>query len=463
MNVWAEVAATGSGGRGRRDDVATRLRNPRRVAYGALAVLLVPAVALGHGLLAASAAAAYLLLSPLLWHARASVAPAGWMARRVRGPRAHVEAASGISATEGLVTSAWALATLPLALALAAAAALVLARVAVTGGFALVRFCGLLLLGAGVGAVGRQWLEAAGQADVSWSPTVLACALAWLAGVAAAIAWLGQQTRSALGIAVAEGQRHQRSFARLATRLGRYLAPGVRRALQDAEGIAAGDLDVDLLLDVSDARRSPSRRWLTVCFADVVGFTRLTERLEPEELAAVLDDIQREMARIAVAHGGTVDKFMGDGLLVLFGDDASRPRTVDATSCVTMALAMRAALPALNVTLRRAGLPADMQMRWGVASGTCTVGDFGSDDRLHYTALGRTVNLASRLETAAAPGDILISDRTRRLVEGHVQCIPVAPLRLPGIDWPVEAFRVETRVPTAAAGRSSCAEGGMLA
>ena len=459
MNVWADVAGAGAGRQGAVDDMAARLRGPRRFAYGSLALLGLPAVALGHDVAAASAAAVYLLLSPLFWHARAAAAPAGWLSRRVRGARPHVQAAAGISAAEGLVTCAWVVATLPVALAVAATVALLLARIAVTGGFALARFCGLLVLAVGLGIGGRVGLDVGGAPGLGASPVMLAGALAWLAGVAAAISWLGQETRSALGVAVAEGQRHQRAFARLATRLGRYLAPGVLRALQDAEGIAAGDLDVDLLLDVSDARRTPSRRWLTVCFADVVGFTRLTERLEPEELAAVLDDIQREMAHIAVAHGGTVDKFMGDGLLVLFGDDASRPRAADATACVAMALAMRAALPALNVTLRRAGLPADMQIRWGIASGTCTVGDFGSDDRLHYTALGRTVNLASRLETAAAPGDILMSDRTRKLVDSHVQCIPEGPLRLPGIDWPVDAFRVVGHTPARAAQRVSCTAG----
>ncbi len=459
MDLSGDDSQRGGASRRQPDDVAARLRNPRRLAYGTLAVLACPAVALGHDQGLASAAAVYLLVSPLLWHARASPTPSGWVERRLRGHRPHERAAVGISGSEACLTGACVLALLPLPLAVVAVLAVGVVRVAVAGGLQFARFFTALALGLLAALGARLGLSGGGLSGGGLSgggfeavragatnPDVLAVlpafAIAWLAGVAGAIAWLGHDARRALGIALARGHNSQRAVARLATRFGRYLPAGVRRALQEAEGIAAGELDVDLLLDVAAVRRTPARRWLTICFADVVGFTRLTERLEPEEIGTVLEVYQRVMAQVATDHGGTVDKFTGDGILVLFGDLETGDRNADAAACVAMAQAMRAALPGLRDTFRHNGLLGNMEMRWGIASGTCTVGDFGSAERLHYTAIGRTVNLASRLENAAAAGEILLSERTRRLVDGRVACVPAGALLLPGIDWPVNVCRV---------------------
>lgn len=434
-------------GAGAISDLPARVRLPRRLAYGGLALLGGVAVALGHSQWLASVAAVYLVVSPLGWQSRrwASEPARRERRRRCRGARVP-GTVDVVTALEVAVSGAVLTATLPAVLAGTGIFGILLVRVAVQGGEGVWRF--IAAAGAGVlaGTVALTALDGAAGSSVAvgrlaWSPPLLAGALLWLGGVAMALAWLGHEARRSFGIALARGNNSRRAMARLASRLGRYLAPGVRQALLDDEGIAAGDLDVDLLLDVAAVRRTPGRRWLTVCFADVVGFTQLTERLEPEEIATVLDLYQREMTAIAHHHGGTVDKFMGDGVMVLFGDGQGGSRETDARGCVHMALAMRDALPALNAACRRAGLPADVQLRWGIASGACTVGDFGSDERLHYTALGRTVNLASRLESAAAPGEILLSERTARLVGDDVDCASAGPVDVTGIAWPVHVFR----------------------
>ena len=123
---------------------------------------------------------------------------------------------------------------------------------------------------------------------------------------------------------------------------------------------------------------------LTVFFSDLQGFTELTERLEPEVLTELLTQYLTEMSNIAIKWGGTIDKFIGDAILVFFGDPKTKGKEEDAVSCVSMAIEM---LEKLNSLRSKKTINA----RIGIHTGVCTVGNFGSEDRLDYTIIGNGV------------------------------------------------------------------------
>ena len=139
----------------------------------------------------------------------------------------------------------------------------------------------------------------------------------------------------------------------------------------------------------------------------MVGFTDLSETLEPEELADVLNEYLREMTAVAVAHGGTLDNYIGDGLMVLFGAPARADEPVQAWRPLRAAFAMKARAEELTAAIRDRGIPADL-VRVGVNTGHCTVGVFGSDVMRAYKAVGFAVNVAARLQSEAEPGTILV-------------------------------------------------------
>ena len=136
-----------------------------------------------------------------------------------------------------------------------------------------------------------------------------------------------------------------------------------------------------------------------------MGFSQLSEEMEPNELARVLDDYLSAMAEVADQFGGTFDKFIGDGIMISFGDPKTQGTKEDAQACVAMAVEMRRRMNLLQIQWRREGIDRQLAVRMGINSGFCTVGNFGSNDRMNYTALGTEVNLASRLESAAKPGE----------------------------------------------------------
>lgn len=227
-----------------------------------------------------------------------------------------------------------------------------------------------------------------------------------------------------------------RTQAAVAERLARYVPPAVREGR--GEGMGGGP-------------RS-ERRWLSVCFADLVGFTELTDAAESEEVADMLDDFYREMAAAAALEGGTLDKFIGDAVMVFFGDRtcsaAEDPgigsRQADSSACIRMALDMQHRFHRLRARWRRSGIVRPLDLRVGVHSGWCTVGVFGPPQRRAYTIVGTTVNTASRLEHAAAPGQVLISRQSWLLLEPRLaaRCRRLLPLHVKGLRAPVETFQV---------------------
>jgi class 3 adenylate cyclase/CheY-like chemotaxis protein len=203
--------------------------------------------------------------------------------------------------------------------------------------------------------------------------------------------------------------------------------------LQIAEGLMAGQL-------------SPAdgfeRRKLTLLFADLVGFTDLSDTLEPEELSEVLNEYLREMTAVAVAHGGTLDNYIGDGLMVIFGAPIADEEPVQAWAALRAGFGMIARADELSATIRDRGIPADLRLRVGVNTGHCTVGVFGSDLLRAYKAVGFAVNVAARLQSEADPGTVLAGFRTYALVKDRVRAQSRGELTLKGAARPVEAWEI---------------------
>ena len=213
----------------------------------------------------------------------------------------------------------------------------------------------------------------------------------------------------------------------LSTKLSKYLAPQVYAS------IFQGRQQVEL---------ASNRKKLTIFFSDLVGFTDTTENLESEELTAILNRYLNEMARIALKHGATLDKYVGDAIMAFFGDPETKGAAEDAKACVAMALEMQERIGEIEEELRDGGLEHPLRARMGINTGFCTVGNFGSQDRMDYTIVGAAVNLASRLESAAHPGTVLIAAETYALVKDFVLAKETPPFKVKGIAQPIRAYEV---------------------
>ena len=186
------------------------------------------------------------------------------------------------------------------------------------------------------------------------------------------------------------------------------------------------------------------RKRLSVFFSDIVGFSELTEEIESETLTELLNSYLTEMAKIANKYNGTIDKFMGDAIMIVFGDNTktSKGAKKDAIDCVKMALAMRKQMNLLQKKWAEMGIKKPLQVRMGINTGYCTVGTFGTSTNLDYTALGTHVNLASRLETAGKPGNILVSFETWSLIKEVIMCRDKGQINVKGFSQPVQVYEV---------------------
>ena len=178
-----------------------------------------------------------------------------------------------------------------------------------------------------------------------------------------------------------------------------------------------------------EARIESYTRDLTILFSDIAGFTAWAEKVDHQELTRWLNGYLNEMARIAARYGGTLDKFVGDSVIVFFGDPESRGPGEDAIQCARMAVEMQQRARALGINIRI-----------GISSGNCTVGNFGSEDRMEYTIIGKRVNMAARLEQNSEPGKILISDTTYERIKDAIRCEPRGRIRVKGIDKELNTF-----------------------
>ena len=217
------------------------------------------------------------------------------------------------------------------------------------------------------------------------------------------------------------------ALAALSSKLAKYLAPQVY------DSIFTGQQDVKIV---------SKRKKLTVCFSDLVGFTEITDNMESEDLTNLLNHYLTEMSKIALQYGATIDKYVGDAIVMFFGDPATLGVKEDALACVQMAISMQKRVGELAHEWRNIGITTPLQCRIGIHTGYCTVGNFGSDDRMDYTMVGGTVNLASRLEHEAPPGGVLISFETYALVKDNVHCEERGHVQVKGIAQPIATYAV---------------------
>jgi adenylate cyclase len=222
-------------------------------------------------------------------------------------------------------------------------------------------------------------------------------------------------------------QRVQEQVAQLErlSRLKRFFSP------QLAELIVTGGADDPL---------KTHRREVTVVFLDLRGYTSFAETAEPEEVMGVLREYHAAMGQLVLGHGGTLERFAGDGMMVFFND----PVPVDdhTERAVRMAVAMRAAMTGLAARWRKRGY--DLEIGVGIAHGYATIGAIGFEGRWDYGAIGTVTNLAFRLCGDAKPGQILISGRVLAAVEELVDAEPIGELPLKGFSKPVPVFNLRS-------------------
>jgi adenylate cyclase len=219
----------------------------------------------------------------------------------------------------------------------------------------------------------------------------------------------------------------KRELELLSTKLSKYLSPQVYSS------IFTGQRSVEI---------ASSRKKLTVFFSDIADFTATTDDLESEELTALLNHYLTEMAKIALKHGATIDKYVGDAIMAFFGDPETKGVKEDAIACVNMAIEMQRRMRELQLEWRDAGSEKPFELRIGINTGYCTVGNFGSEDRMDYTIVGNEVNLAARLQSHADLGSILMSHETYSLVKDIVLSEEQEPIHAKGFAKPVRNYKV---------------------
>lgn len=213
---------------------------------------------------------------------------------------------------------------------------------------------------------------------------------------------------------------------KMSLNLSKYLSPQVYNSIVLGKEVKIGT----------------NRKNLTVFFSDIQGFTQLTDVVDPEILSTLLNDYFNKMSTIALKYGGTIDKFMGDAIMIFFGDPDTNGMKRDALNCILMSLEMRKCMKKLKLKWKSEGILNPLKIRTGISSGFCTVGNFGSEDRLDYTIIGRNVNLASRLESIAEADEILISHQTYTMIKDYVYCERREKIHVKGIANPIQTYRV---------------------
>jgi class 3 adenylate cyclase len=206
--------------------------------------------------------------------------------------------------------------------------------------------------------------------------------------------------------------------------LRRYLSPKIAEKIL-AEGQAFGT--------------ESQRKMMTVVFSDIRGFSAVTDSLEPEEISHLLNRYLSEMTRIIHQYDGTLNKIVGDGLMIFFGDPI--PLDDHAERGVLMAVDMQKRVEVLRDEWRH--FNHDLGVGIGINTGFMTVGNIGSDDHSDYTVIGNQVNVAARLESMAASGQILVSQRTKSQIHCPIQWEEVGDIEVKGIHSPIRTYNVK--------------------
>jgi len=228
-----------------------------------------------------------------------------------------------------------------------------------------------------------------------------------------------------------EAEKQQQLLQKASDRLSKYLSP------QICEQIFS-----DIEFDTGTGRKK-----LTIFFSDIVNFTSITESMEAEELSGFLNFYLTNMCEIALKYGGTIDKFIGDSVMIFFGDPQSKGPEQDALACCNMGLEMLAFVEKNEELFKEQfNFPEKLEIRIGVHSGVCSVGNFGSDQRLDYTVIGRAVNVAARLEQAAPKNSMLFSNSTKSLLGDTFQVSDSIEVKAKGIDRPIIGYILTNKI-----------------
>ena len=228
-----------------------------------------------------------------------------------------------------------------------------------------------------------------------------------------------------------EAEKQQQLLQKASDRLSKYLSP------QICEQIFS-----DVEFDTGTGRKK-----LTIFFSDIVNFTSITESMEAEELSGFLNFYLTNMCEIALKYGGTIDKFIGDSVMIFFGDPQSKGPEQDALACCNMGLEMLAFVEKNEELFKEQfNFPEKLEIRIGVHSGVCSVGNFGSDQRLDYTVIGRAVNVAARLEQAAPKNSMLFSNSTKSLLADTFQVSESIEVKAKGIDRPIIGYILTNQI-----------------
>ena len=227
-----------------------------------------------------------------------------------------------------------------------------------------------------------------------------------------------------------ELEKEKKRVERLSRQLGKYLPPQIH------ESLFSGKYNTEI---------RTRRKKLTIFFSDIANFTSTSEGLQPEDLTKYLNEYFSEMTTIAINCGATIDKYIGDAMMVFFGDPESSGEKEDARACVEMGLRMQERLVELQEKWSNEGFADPFQVRMGINTGYCNVGNFGSDQRLTYTIIGGEVNVAQRLESGADANGILMSYETYAHAQDMIEVEEKDAIRMKGIARKIKVFSSKGR------------------
>jgi len=264
---------------------------------------------------------------------------------------------------------------------------------------------------------------AGGKLAASWLVTVGCFAFVLMLAILALVYFIIDQWHHHEGKLLVASE----NLARANELISRYVAS------QLAEQIKEGNYD---LLE------RHARRKLTLFFSDIEGFAAVADRVEPEDLSSVLNEYLSEMTAVGKQYGATIDKFVGDAIMIFFGAPVSTSDRDHALRAVRMAMAMQERMVELRSKWVADGFEHPFHIRIGINTGQASIGNFGSRERMDYTAIGRQVNLAARLQAHCERDRILLSHSTWVLVKDAIACEPRGEIQVKGLQQPVTVYEV---------------------
>jgi class 3 adenylate cyclase len=253
---------------------------------------------------------------------------------------------------------------------------------------------------------------------------IVASAISITIHLAVSAFYAGKQAKQ-LAKLHSELKTEQAKQQKLSNKVAKYISPQIWESI---------------FLDNREVKLETQRKKLVVFFSDIKGFTSLSEQLESEALTELLNNYLTEMTNIALKYGGTIDKYIGDSIMVFFGDPKTQGAKKDTLACVAMAIEMRKHMKILRQKWRAQGVLTPLEIRMGINTGYCTVGNFGTESRMDYTIIGREVNMASRLESAADSGEILLSHEAYSLIQDKIICREKGMISAKGFSRPVPVY-----------------------